>query len=224
MSVVQLTGVSKSYQSGPTTLTVLHNISVAIEPGSVTAIRGVSGSGKSTLLNLMGGLDRPTAGTIISAGYRIDRLNEEQLTEYRSSVLGFVFQFHYLLKDFTALENVMLPAFMRGEPRAQALARATELLHEVGLAGRANHYPAELSGGERQRAAVARALINRPSLVLADEPTGNLDAANSENVERLLFELVRRHGSTLIIVTHEADLAAAADRHLVLDSSGLRQA
>lgn len=224
MSVVQLTDVGKSYQSGPTTLTVLQDISVAIEPGSVTVIRGVSGSGKSTLLNLVGGLDRPTTGTIISAGYRIDRLNEDQLTEYRSSVLGFVFQFHYLLKDFTALENVMLPAFMRGEPRDQAIARAAELLDEVGLADRADHYPTELSGGERQRAAVARALVNTPSLVLADEPTGNLDAANSANVERILLELVRRHGATLVIVTHEVDFAAAADRQLVLDATGLRPA
>lgn len=224
MSVVQLSNVSKVYASGPTTLTVLNQISVAIEPGSVTVIRGVSGSGKSTLLNLIGGLDRPSSGTIISAGYRIDRLSEQQLTEYRSSVLGFVFQFHYLLKDFTALENVMLPAFMCGTSRSQATDRARKLLAEVGLSARVDHYPVQLSGGERQRTAVARALINEPSLVLADEPTGNLDLANSENVERLLFEVVRRHGSTLVIVTHDANLAAAADRHLLLDEKGLHPA
>ena len=221
MAMVEMTGVTKSFTNGPSVLTVLHGITVTIPAESVTVIAGASGSGKSTLLNLIGGLDRPTKGSIEAAGHRLDKMNEAELTGFRRDVLGFVFQFHYLLKDFTAAENVMLPAFMAGEKRADAYDRALELLSEVDLAERVEHYPSQLSGGERQRVALARALINKPSLVLADEPTGNLDPGNSAIVEQLLVDLVRNHGATLIVVTHDAGLARIGDRLLELTEEGL---
>ncbi len=221
MAMVEMTGVTKSFTNGPSVLTVLHGITVTIPAESVTVIAGTSGSGKSTLLNLIGGLDRPTKGSIEAAGHRLDKMNEAELTGFRRDVLGFVFQFHYLLKDFTAAENVMLPAFMAGEKRADAYDRALGLLSEVDLAERVEHYPSQLSGGERQRVALARALINKPSLVLADEPTGNLDPGNSAIVEQLLVDLVRNHGATLIVVTHDAGLTRIGDRLLELTEEGL---
>ena len=217
MSMVEFRDVAKRFGD----LTVLKDINVAIPEQSVTVIAGSSGSGKSTLLNLIGGLDRPTAGSITAAERRLDQLSETALTDFRRDVLGFVFQFHYLLKDFTAAENVMMPAFMAGEKRAVAHERALALLAEVDLSGRTEHYPSQLSGGERQRVALARALINEPSLVLADEPTGNLDTANSDVVERLLVDLVRSHGATLIVVTHDTRLARIGDRSLRLTEAGL---
>ena len=220
-SMVELAGVTKSYTNGPSTLTVLDGISVSIPAQSVTVIAGSSGSGKSTLLNLIGGLDRPTAGSITAADRRLDELSEADLTGFRRDVLGFVFQFHYLLKDFTAAENVMMPSFMAGEKKAHAHERALGLLAEVDLSERTEHYPSQLSGGERQRVALARALINEPALILADEPTGNLDSANSEVVEELLVDLVRRRGTTLIIVTHDTQLARIGDRSLILTEAGL---
>lgn len=220
-TMVEMRGVTKRYTSGPVELTVLNSISLLVPAGSVTVIAGASGSGKSTLLNLIGGLDRPTSGTIMSAGHRLDEMSEIDLTGFRRDVLGFIFQFHYLLKDFTAAENVMLPAFMAGESRGTAHERALELLGEVDLSDRAGHFPSQLSGGERQRVALARALINEPELVLADEPTGNLDAANSDVVEGLLVDLVRTHGSTLIVVTHDDHLAEIGDRLLRLTPDGL---
>lgn len=223
MSIVRLDGVSKIFQSGETSLTVLDGIHFELEEGEIVAISGASGSGKSTLLNLMGGLDRPSAGEIHACGYAIHELGESALTEYRARSLGFVFQFHYLLKDFTAVENVMLPAFMLGTPRGEATGRATRLLEEVGLAERLHHYPAQLSGGERQRAALARALINEPPLILADEPTGNLDAENSTRVEQILLDVVRSHGATLVIVTHDDRLAELGERRLHLDRGVLSE-
>jgi lipoprotein-releasing system ATP-binding protein len=210
--VLSLEGVSKKYRSGSEELTVLDNITVRLEHAAITAVTGESGCGKSTLLNLIGGLDSPTAGTIRIGSYEVGSLDEEGLTEYRRKVLGFIFQFHYLLKEFTALENVMMPALIAGKPRKSATARAEELLSEVGLEGRRQHYPTQLSGGERQRVAVARALINDPLLILADEPTGNLDEGNSRIVEDLLFSLVRKHGKTLVLVTHDRRLAEKGDR------------
>lgn len=224
MSIVDLHEVTKSYQNGPSVLTVLDKVSFSAATGSISVITGASGSGKSTLLNLMGGLDRCTSGEIVSAGRRLDQLAEADLTEFRSSVLGFVFQFHYLLRDFTAVENVMMPAFMRGISRSNATAQARELLSEVGLADRMEHYPVALSGGERQRAAVARALINNPRLVLADEPTGNLDAENSELVERILVDLVRSHSTTLIMVTHDDSLSHVGDHRYSLAQGKLTSA
>ena len=216
MTIVELAGVTKTYASGESTLTVLDRVDLTIERGSITAITGASGSGKSTLLNLVGGLDRVSGGRLVSAGYELHRLGEQQLTEYRARQLGFVFQFHYLLKDFTAVENVMLPAYMTGVDRAEALDRARALLAEVGLQERLHHFPSQLSGGERQRVALARALVNRPSLLLADEPTGNLDAENSRAVEQLLVDLVRSHGTTLVVVTHDPRIARLGDNRYVL--------
>jgi len=223
VSIVELRGVSKQYESGESVLTVLAEIDLEIATGSVVVVSGSSGSGKSTLLNLIGGLDRPTAGDIRACGYEVHSLGEAALTEYRARQLGFVFQFHYLLKDFTAVENVMLPAFMLGTPRSQATERAARLLTEVGLADRLDHYPSQLSGGERQRAALARALVNEPPLLLADEPTGNLDAENSARVEELLLRLVRSHGTTLVIVTHDERLARLGERRLHLERGALAE-
>ncbi|MFP4112776.1 MAG: ABC transporter ATP-binding protein [Spirochaetota bacterium] len=221
MSIVSLSGVSKVFESGESTLTVLNGIDLDLAEGEIVSISGASGSGKSTLLNLVGGLDRPTSGAITACGFEVHALAEAELTEYRARSLGFVFQFHYLLKDFTALENVMLPAFMLGATRSDATARARDLLDEVGLADRLDHYPSQLSGGERQRAALARALINEPPLLLADEPTGNLDAENSARVEAILLELVRSHTTTLVIVTHDERLARLGERRLRLERGEL---
>ena len=223
MSIVRLEGVSKTFQSGESTLTVLDGISLELDAGEIVAVSGASGSGKSTLLNLIGGLDRPTAGAIHACDYAVHELAETALTDYRARSLGFVFQFHYLLKDFTAVENVMLPSFMLGAPRGEATERATTLLEEVGLSERLHHYPSQLSGGERQRAALARALINEPPLLLADEPTGNLDAENSARVEAILLELVRSHGATLVIVTHDERLARLGERRFHLDRGVLAE-
>ncbi len=221
MSIVRLRGVSKVFRSGETDLTVLRGIDLELSEGEVVSISGSSGSGKSTLLNLMGGLDRPTGGEIHAFDYAVHSLNEADLTEFRARRLGFVFQFHFLLKDFTALENVMLPAYMIGMSRKEATGRAERLLTEVGLSERLDHYPSQLSGGERQRAALARALINEPGLLLADEPTGNLDAENSALVESVLLEVVRAHGATLVIVTHDERLARLGDRRLRLERGAL---
>ena len=223
MSIVSLSNVSKIYQSGESMLTVLDRISVDLIAGQVVVVSGSSGSGKSTLLNLIGGLDRPSAGEIRACDYAVHALNEADLTDFRARRLGFVFQFHYLLKDFTAVENVMLPAFMLGVSRSAATARARELLGEVGLDERLHHYPSQLSGGERQRAALARALVNEPPLLLADEPTGNLDAENSARVEEILLSVVRSHGTTLVIVTHDERLARLGERRLHLDRGTLSE-
>ena len=221
MSVIELKDVSKVYESGPVPLTVLKSIDFQIDEATITVITGASGSGKSTLLNLIGGLDMVTSGEIYAAGLPIHSMSETELTSYRAQRLGFVFQFHYLLKDFTALENVMLPAFMSGTPRHDATEAARALLEEVGIADRADHYPSQLSGGERQRVALARALVNRPGILLADEPTGNLDADNSAAVEQILVELVRNHGTTLLLVTHDPRLGSVGDRTLRLDHGEL---
>ena len=217
MSIVRLRGVSKTFRSGETDLTVLRGIDLELAQGEIVSVSGSSGSGKSTLLNLIGGLDRPSGGEVYAFDYAVHSLNEADLTGFRARRLGFVFQFHFLLKDFTAVENVMLPAFMIGVPRREATARAERLLAEVGLSGRLHHYPSQLSGGERQRAALARALINEPGLLLADEPTGNLDAENSARVESVLLDVVRAHGTTLVIVTHDERLSQLGDRRLHLD-------
>ncbi len=219
--VLKLDRVGKSYLTGSEELRVLANVSVELERGAILAITGESGSGKSTLLNLVAGLDAPSSGAILCGGYRVERLSERELTRYRARTIGLVFQFHYLLKDFTAAENVMIPSFMAGAPRREAAERARDLLERVGLAGRADHYPLQLSGGERQRVAVARALVNDPEIVLADEPTGNLDQRNAKVVEDLLFSLVRSLGKTLLLVTHDPGLAERAGRALHLERGEL---
>ncbi len=218
MEIIQLSGVEKSYETGPEELKIIRGVNLGITGGSVVVITGESGSGKSTLLNLIGGLDSPTGGEILVDHLPVHEMNEDELTEYRSSRVGFVFQFHYLMKDFTAHENVMIPAFIRGMRKTEALDRAAGLLARVGLEGRVNHYPAQLSGGERQRVAVARSLVNDPAVILADEPTGNLDEQNSRNVEDILFDLVRRVGKTLVLVTHDSHLTGYADSSYVLEN------
>ncbi len=219
--LVSARAVARSFHTGNETLQVLRSVNLAVEEGTIVAVTGESGCGKSTLLSLLGGLDRPSAGRIVAAGLEITALSEAQLSAYRNRTVGFVFQFHFLLRDFTALENVMMPGMMGREGSGSLRRRARELLAEAGLSGRMDAWPRELSGGERQRVAVARALINGPRLILADEPTGNLDDRNASNVEQMLFALVRSHGATLVLVTHDAGLAGRADRRYVLSGGVL---
>ncbi len=203
MALLEVKDLNKSYQSGPEILPILKDVTFSVEEGDAVVMTGESGSGKSTILNLLGGLDGADSGSIMVNQREIVGLTEEDLGLYRRDYIGFIFQFHHLLKDFTALENVMLPYYMAGKDRKTALERAADLLVSVGLDGRSHHFPAQLSGGERQRVALARALVNDPALILADEPTGNLDEKNSRMVEDLLFDLVKNFGKTLILVTHD---------------------
>lgn len=222
--IVFCAGLGKTYQSEAESLVVLKNLDLRIEAGERVAIMGASGCGKSTLLSLLGGLDRAGEGELRVCGWDLASVPERSLSAFRASAVGFVFQFHFLLKDFTALENVALPAYVRGESRKSAYDRAASLLRDMGLGDRLDHVPSKLSGGERQRAAIARALINNPRLVLADEPTGNLDAANAEAVRDLLYKLPALYGTTLILATHDSSLAAGADRRLLLAGGRLSAA
>ena len=188
----------------------------SVEAGSTASITGPSGCGKTTLLSILGGLDLPDGGRVRVGPWNLHDLGESELSEYRSAFVGFVFQFHYLLKDFTALENVALPAYMRGQPKQEAFENAASLLSDLGLGDRKNQYPGKLSGGERQRAAIARALVNRPAVILADEPTGNLDEANARAVEDLLLGLSGRYGTTLVVVTHDGRFASRTDQRFRL--------
>ena len=193
-------------------LVVLDGVAVEVRRGEVVAVVGASGAGKSTLLHLLGGLDRPTSGAVTLAGERLDSLTDARLAEVRNSSLGFVFQFHHLLREFTALENVMMPQLIARRPRKEAEARARELLDQVGLGARSLHRPWQLSGGEQQRVAVARALANRPLVLLADEPSGNLDTHTSERLHDLFFQLRSEHSVAMVIATHNRELADRADR------------
>jgi lipoprotein-releasing system ATP-binding protein len=199
---------------GGSELTVLDGVDLVVETGEAVAIVGASGAGKSTLLHLLGGLDRPTGGDVVVAGRRLNTLTSNQLAAFRNEVIGFVFQFHHLLREFTAEENVMMPLQIAGAPLREARARAQELLGEVGLSARASHRPGELSGGEQQRVAVARALANRPQVLLADEPSGNLDTHTSEQLHDLFFRLRADHGVALVLATHNRELADRTDRVL----------
>ena len=213
-TVLQITNLEKKYTSDSETLTVLHDLNLTVKKGRKTVIVGESGSGKSTLLNIIGGIDRFESGSVIAGKWDVGNLNEKQISQYRSHFLGLIFQFHHLLKDFTALENVFMPALIAGVPKKTAIKQAEQLLHDVGVYDRKNHLPGQLSGGERQRVAVARSLINNPSLILADEPTGNLDPANAEKIGNLLFSMVEKYEKTLILVTHDLNLAKSGDEHL----------
>jgi putative ABC transport system ATP-binding protein len=213
MSILRCEALTRTYPSGGRAITVLRDITFELEAGRVLAITGPSGSGKSTLLGLMAGLDRPTSGRVLLDGRDLGALSEDQRAEMRAEMVGFVFQSFHLIPTLTARENVQVPLELRGE---DGRARADELLQRVGLGDRGHHYPAQLSGGEQQRVAVARAFANRPKLLFADEPTGNLDAANGRNVVELLVELNRELGTTIVLVTHESELAARAHRVLRL--------
>ena len=204
--------LQKSYHSGPVELSVLEGIDLTVKAGEIISVMGASGVGKSTLLNLIGGLDRPTSGTVLYGDQDIFELTDRQLARFRNQELGFVFQFHHLLPEFSAIENVMMPVLIAGKKKEEARKMAAELLKSVGLEGRENHKPTELSGGEQQRVAVARALVNNPKLVLADEPTGNLDRKTSGEVHDLLWELNERMNQTFIIATHNEALAQRSDR------------
>jgi ABC-type lipoprotein export system ATPase subunit len=210
-------GLRKTYSLGRRTLEVLRGIDLSVGTGEFVALRGASGAGKSTLLHLLGGLDRPDAGEIHACGQDLGRLSNTALTGFRNRHVGFIFQSFHLLPELDALENVMLPARMARTAHGEAVRLASDLLARVGLGDRTDHRPGELSGGEQQRVAVARALINQPELVLADEPTGNLDSATGNDIVRLLLDLRKERRMTLLIATHDADLAALADRqvHLV---------
>ena len=213
--ILQIKDLEKTYISDSESLTILKDLNLSVEEGTKLVIVGESGSGKSTLLNIIGGIDKITAGSVLAGPdgkYNLSKLDESQIAEYRSSFLGFIFQFHYLLKDFTALENVYMPAYIAGLPKKEAEEKAAQLLRDVGVYDRKDHLPSQLSGGERQRVAVARSLINNPSLILADEPTGNLDPANAALIGDLLFSMVEKYNKTLLLVTHDMNLAAKGEK------------
>ena len=216
-ALLSAVGIEKSYPTGTGgRLNVLRGTTLTVRSGEVVAIVGESGTGKSTLLHILGALDRPDAGQVFFEGVDIFQKADRELARFRNESIGFVFQFHHLLPEFSALENVAMPALIRGRRLAAARKHAHALLDQVGLADRASHRPGELSGGEQQRVAVARALMNNPGLILADEPTGNLDAGNAAVLHRAIEELCRIHGQTFVIVTHNPALAAICDRVLRL--------
>ncbi|HSD26891.1 MAG TPA: ABC transporter ATP-binding protein [Vicinamibacteria bacterium] len=218
MSILRCESLARSYASGGREITVLRDITFEVEAGGFLAVTGPSGSGKSTLLGLLAGLDRPTRGRVVLDGRDLAALTEDERARVRAEAVGFVFQSFHLIPTLTARENIQVPLELRGE---EARARAEELLERVGLGDRGHHYPSQLSGGEQQRVAVARAFVHRPKVLFADEPTGNLDAANGRNVVALLDELNRELGTTLVLVTHEPDLAARAGRVIRLRDGAL---
>jgi lipoprotein-releasing system ATP-binding protein len=209
-TIIRVRGLVKNFISGAETLQILRGIDFDVEEGSTVTVSGQSGSGKTTFLNIIGGLDRFDSGSVEVGGMDFSNLSESALSSYRQNKIGFIFQFHYLLKDFTALENVMLPAYMTGLRKKDAVEKARLLLNDMKLTDRAGHFPSQLSGGERQRVAAARAMVNDPDIILADEPTGNLDSGNSAMVADLLFAGAEKWGKTLIVVTHDETVAGRA--------------
>ncbi|MBP5251946.1 MAG: ABC transporter ATP-binding protein [Treponema sp.] len=219
--VLKITSLEKTFDSQNERLTLFKELSLSVARGESCVIAGQSGSGKSTLLNIIAGLEKATFGSVEVDGKDILKFDEDELSLWRKDTLGMVFQFHHLLKDFTAVENVFLPMYMAGVHKKEAMEKAAFLLEEVGLKERMSHLPSELSGGERQRVAVARSLANNPSLILADEPTGNLDPANSLLIGNLLFDMAKKHGKTLVLVTHDMNLAKKGDSLYLLENGSL---
>jgi lipoprotein-releasing system ATP-binding protein len=222
-AVLEARNVQKSFTQGPVTLEVLQGVMLAVEAGERIAIIGASGSGKTTLLQILGGLDRPTTGHVFVGGRDIHELSEDARGMLRNRALGFVYQFHHLLPEFSALENVAMPLLIRRTAVAEARDKASEILERVGLGRRLDHRPYQLSGGERQRAAVARALVTEPKIILADEPTGNLDGQNAESVFELMLELNRERATSLVVVTHDVRLANRMERVFEIQSGRLRE-
>ncbi len=223
-TLLSLSHVSRHFDNGPEKLQILDDVNLDITKGETVAIIGPSGSGKSTLLYLMGLLDRPSVGSVTFDGQSLEKATDRQRSKLRNADFGFIYQFHHLLPEFTAFENVLMPALIGGKSNKESKARAIELLDKVGLSHRHDHYPAELSGGEQQRVAVARALLNQPKLLLADEPTGNLDAASADKVFDLFTEMVKESDAAVIVVTHNPELAAKCDKIYRIESGKLFKA
>lgn len=220
--IISCQQVSKTYQDGTLHVNVLRDLNIDVHRGESVSIIGASGSGKSTLLHILGGLDKPTSGTVELMGQHLGSLNQAELGQLRNQHLGFVYQFHHLLAEFSALENVMMPLLIGKMPRAEAEAKAAAMLERVGLKERLLHRPTELSGGERQRAAIARALVKQPACLLADEPTGNLDRQNARHILDMMLELKNELGTALIVVTHDDELATRFERVLMMDDGQLK--
>jgi lipoprotein-releasing system ATP-binding protein len=221
-TVLQVRNLVKGFRQGPKRIEVLMDVNLEVNAGQSLAIVGASGAGKSTLLHILGGLDRPDSGEVLVNGQSLWDLSENERGRIRNANMGFVYQFHHLLPEFTALENVAMPLLIRGEETVEAVEKASELLGRVGLGNRLDHKPGEMSGGERQRAAVARALVGSPALILGDEPTGNLDEATAESVYQQILELNRELGTSLVLVTHDRSMAARMDLCLELSKGCLK--
>ena len=220
--VLDCRGVGKSYDDGALNVQILKQLDLQVAAGQSVSVIGASGSGKSTLLHILGGLDKPTEGTVSLMGQNLGEMGQKQLGDLRNLYLGFVYQFHHLLLEFSALENVMMPLLIGKKPKAEAEATAAAMLEKVGLKQRMLHRPSELSGGERQRAAIARALVNNPKCLLADEPTGNLDRKNAQNILAMMLDLKNELGTSLVVVTHDDELADRFDRVMLMEDGSLR--